>query len=305
MNCKKCGNNMADGARFCISCGAEHDANGQLVIKNNKMDYDRTIMINNVSSNSNNKIDYNKTMMANDIPQNNKVDYNKTMMANDVSQSNRVDYNKTMMANDVSQINNNQKINYNTKSNVKNKKSSPIIIICAIVIVLVIVIFVFLFIKKKNVIKNSSIETSLVIDSIVETTKVITEETTGNKVTDFDATNGYWSKDAEKFYRNGTMQTNQWIGDFYVGSDGRKVRNKLIDDTFYVDANGKKVKNEWYKFTKNVGGSNVIVWYYLGEDGAKLRDTLTPDGYYVDKDGIYIPGKYELPNSDKYIPSEN
>ena len=70
MNCKKCGNKMADGARFCISCGAEHDANGELVVKNSPVDYNKTVMVNDLFANNNKKIDYNKTMMASDIPQN-------------------------------------------------------------------------------------------------------------------------------------------------------------------------------------------------------------------------------------------
>ena len=305
MNCKKCGKKMPDGARFCTGCGAEHDSHGNLIVKSNAVDYNKTVMSTDLPNNqgSGSKIDYNKTMMANDVPRN-KVDYNKTMMANDVPH-NKIDYNKTMMANDIPSPNNNsfnrnnqnfpnQNKNTNIKSN--KGKSSPILVIVAVFIVVFAlfstVIMPSLKKSKKQVkpIENETIETTI----------------PQNIVEDASFEDGYWTNDAEYFYRNGTMQKNKWIGDYYVGSDGRKVRNQLIDDTYYVDANGMKVKNEWYKFNKNVGGVNVMVWYYLGEDGAKLKDTLTPDGYYVDKDGIYIPGKeYLSPDSKNYVPKDN
>lgn len=300
MNCKKCGNVMPDGARFCISCGAEHDSNGQLVANNNQVDYNKTIMINDISKGSG--VDYNKTVMANDFQQSRKVDYNKTMMANDLPQGNKIDYNKTMMANDLPQGNASSAKSFNPNVNKANKKqkkkSSPILLIVFFIVILVVVINVISKSRKKKV-ENVVSETTMQVETTVQAAE------NGNVVSDFDSTDGYWSNDAEFFYRNGTMQTNQWIGDYYVGSDGRKVKNKLIDDTYYVDASGKKVKNEWYKFKKKVANQEVTVWYYLGPDGAKLTDTLSPDGYYVDKDGIYIPGAdVKSGDSRNYVPKQ-
>lgn len=284
MNCKKCGKKMPNGARFCISCGAEHDSSGNL--------------IDNV-----NKIDYNKTMMASDANVNNKIDYNKTLMAGDLSQNQKVDYNKTMMANDS--VVNNQSQSHNNlnvlsgkkeKPNNNSKKGIPKILIIIIIVLVIIIIFKIFIVdanKNKNLAKKEN-KQQVQTETEIETTTV------KNVVSDFNSNEGYWSKDAEFFYKNGTIQKNQWIGDFYLGEDGRKVRNKLIDDTYYVDASGKKVKNEWYKFTKNIDGADVNIWYYLGDDGAKLRDTLTPDGYYVDKDGIYIQGEHDSPDSKNY-----
>ena len=312
MNCKKCGNKMADGARFCISCGAEHDANGELVVKNSPVDYNKTVMVNDLFANNNKKIDYNKTMMANDVPHE-KIDYNKTMMAGDVPHE-RVDYNKTMMASDIPQNNfNNVKNSYNNynsnnNANVKKKKSSPIIIIVGVVLIVVAALSIVLPKFRKNNSGNKISQTKIGED-INNTSKVLKSESlnetsaSGNVVTDFDNTSGYWSKDYEYFYKNGVPQKNQWVGDYYLGEDGRKVRNKLIDDTYYVDIDGKKVKNEWYKFQKRIGTGEVTVWYYLGPDGAKLRDTYSPDGYYVDKDGIYIQEENNTPDSKKYIPN--
>lgn len=297
MNCKQCGKTMPDGARFCISCGAEHDANGQLVYKNAPVDYNKTMMANDsfIQNGSGSKVDYNKTMMANDsfIQQGrgSKVDYNKTMMANDAPQVNQ---SKNMNG----RTNNNGKVNKKEKS--QKKKVSPVLIIVLLILLVAVIFKVILPMFKKSD-KKVEVNESVVVESS-ETQQVIEE--TGNVVSDFDASDGYWSKDAEFFYKDGTVQRNQWIGDFYLGDNGRKVRNKLIDDTYYVDANGKKLKNQWYRFTKKIDGKEVVVWYYMGPDGAKLRDTFTPDGYYVDINGVYIPKVLnDTPDSSIYEPS--
>ena len=300
MNCKKCGKPMPNGARYCISCGAEHDSNGELLVKSAPIDYNGTIMINNMPQNSEqgSKIDYNKTVMANDMQQSAKIDYNKTMMAGDLPKGGSIDYNKTMMANDLP--NNNQpspQAAVNTGASVKpKKKGSPIIIAaCLIVVVAGVGSFILPNLNKKKT--NNGITNKENVSSSESasetTTETIFETTSGNVVEDFNPNPGYWSKDYEFYYVGETKQKNQWVDDFYLGSDGRKVRNKFIDDTYYVDANGKKVKNEWYKTQRKIGTGEVTVWYYLGPDGAKLKDTLTPDGYYVDKDGIYIAGDYD------------
>lgn len=308
MNCKKCGNTMADGSRFCIKCGAEHDSNGNLVSNGSQsVDYNKTVMTNNFASNNGGKIDYNKTMMANDVPMNNgsggKIDYNKTMMANDIPMNGgsggKIDYNKTMMANDVPQynsVNNNYNQNtgaeYLSNNKVKQKKKvSPVLIIIVVVLGIVAIASIILPKKRTKKIETSKeVVTNENFSEINESSVMNVEETTisGNVVTDFNPDSGYWSLDNEFFYRNNEIVKNEWIGDCYVGDDGRKVRNKLIDDTYYVDANGQKVKNQWYKYERKIGLGEVTVWYYLGPDGAKLKDTYSPDGYYLDRDGIYI-----------------
>lgn len=336
MNCKKCGKSMPNGARFCISCGAEHDANGELITSSGQVDYNKTIMIDDVFSeyNENAKIDYNKTVMSNDSINSGKVDYNKTVMANDFVQHDRVDYNKTMMANDVprnesidynktmmatdipqNNLSNQRSCNNNVSTTTKKKKVSPALLIVLIVFVLAGVAGAILLNKKKEVNKDIHVNSSELVaeskmsDSTVQTdnqAKLLSETTeTGNVVSDFNPNaDGYWTKD-EVFMKNGVPQKNMWVpGDFYVGADGRKVRNQFIDDTYYVDANGKKVKNEWYKEQRKIGTGEVTVWYYLGPDGAKWKDRYTPDGFYVDKDGIYVQKDNDIKDSPHYIPNK-
>ena len=192
-------------------------------------------------------------------------------------------------------------------SNVVTKKKkglSPILVIIPILLIAVAVVSVIMPKKKQVATTAPAIESSTISES-VETTIDISESK--NVVSDFNAKDGYWSDDAEFFYRNGTVQKNQWIDDtYYVGDDGRKVRNKLIDDTYYVDAKGLKLRNEWYRFTKKIGSTDVVIWYYFGDDGAKLKDTFTPDGFYVDDAGMYVAGEEnDTPDSVHFIPNEN
>lgn len=292
MICKKCGKKMTSGARYCIHCGAEHDSFGKLVY--NDIDYNKTVMSNEVECNivGSGNIDYNKTLMANDSSNNNIIDYNKTMMANDVCEQ----VNQIEEKNNVSNSSNNKR--NKGKSKQKSNKSKFIFLLLIIIAICLLVGIIFIKNNRFKKIESNNKNDKIKIETVVETTSF-------NNVTDFTSSDGYWSQDGESFYRNGTLQKDQWIGDFYLGSNGKKVKNSLIDDTFYVDANGKKVTNEWYMFTKNVDGHEQIVWYYLGEDGAKLKDKITPDGYYVDQNGVYIPGKHSTPDSKNYIPNNN
>ena len=65
MKCRNCGRELKNGARFCIGCGAQHDANGQLINANqNKVDYDKTMMSSYNPQQNSGTVDYNKTMMV-------------------------------------------------------------------------------------------------------------------------------------------------------------------------------------------------------------------------------------------------
>ena len=334
---------MPDGARFCIACGAEHDSNGQLIqnsggsgfnrtvilddmmpsksgggkidynktmmaadVPHGKVDYDKTMMAADVPHG---KIDYDKTMMAADVPHG-KIDYDKTMMAADVPHGN-IDYDKTMMAADVPHDNNS--FGRGAKKG-KTKKKSPVAIV-AIILILIVGggggAFFMMKTKKEQLAKKLEAESIAAAQAAAANAEGDTsatlngQGTSKNTVTDFKAQDGYWSRDNEFFFRNGVVQRNQWIGDYYVGPDGKKLKNQVIDDTYYVDGQGRMVRNEWYVFTRKINGVDTITWYYFGPDGKKMKDTLTPDGYYVDKDGIYIPGLHDSPDSESYIPEEN
>ena len=85
------------------------------------------------------------------------------------------------------------------------------------------------------------------------------------------------------FDENGKMKTNAFVEGYYLGADGKYVKNQWIKDggkDYFMDANGKAKKNAWQGV------------YYLGKDGAMLTNTFTPDGYYVGSDGAYYTNRW-------------
>ena len=85
------------------------------------------------------------------------------------------------------------------------------------------------------------------------------------------------------FDENGKMKANTFVEGYYLGADGKCVKNQWIKDggkDYFMDANGKVKKNAWQ-------GA-----YYLGKDGVMLTNTFTPDGYYVGANGIYVTNKW-------------
>ena len=85
------------------------------------------------------------------------------------------------------------------------------------------------------------------------------------------------------FDENGKMKANTFVEGYYLGADGKYVKNQWIKDggkDYFMDANGKAKKNAWQGV------------YYLGKDGAMLTNTFTPDGYYVGSDGAYYTNRW-------------
>lgn len=283
MRCQNCGRELKNGARFCIACGAQHDSNGQLVGTPN----------NNANNNNNQgNIDYNKTMMVGNtgFKQYSGESYNQN--------NNQADYS-----------NGYYQENLNNVTMPEKKKISPILIICPIIIVLALIISLFTGKTKKNE-KNvkANIETTT---AKVEETKTETETAKSEKVvatvsvaTVSEVNNkihldGYWSADAEYFYIDGEMQKNMWIGDYYVGDDGKKVVNNWVDTKYYVDATGKKVRNEWIEFSFiGENGQKKIGFYYVDKDGLKVTNK-TIDGRYLNEVGCYWPDGEEDINDKK------
>ena len=94
------------------------------------------------------------------------------------------------------------------------------------------------------------------------------------------------------FDENGKMKANAFVEGYYLGADGKYVKNQWIKDggkDYFMDANGKAKKNAWQ------GG------YYLGSDGAMLTNTFTPDGYYVGSDGAYYTNRWFKDHKNDYF----
>ena len=120
------------------------------------------------------------------------------------------------------------------------------------------------------------------------------------------AQNG-WVKsgDAWYYYKNGSAVRNAWVGNYWLGSDGRMVTNSWVDNNrYYVGSDGAWVKGygnksgwqkesgSWYYY-KN--GSTVRnAWagnYWLGSDGRMVTNSWVDNNhYYVGSDGAWVKG---------------
>jgi len=109
-----------------------------------------------------------------------------------------------------------------------------------------------------------------------------------------------WVKDADGdwayFNATGDMLRDQWVGDYYVGSDGIMWTNAWVGNN-YVDGSGKKVTSKWMKldgewyYFKADGTLKKNAWegdYYLGPQGKMLRNQWVGE-YYVGDDGKWVP----------------
>ena len=130
--------------------------------------------------------------------------------------------------------------------------------------------------------------------------------------------NGVWVKDAKRkqgwikqanswyyYESNGTLARNKWIGDYWLGTDGKMATNSWVDNGYYyVDANGKWIPN----YRKPIIIHSEVTKADPGNVLAGIKgEFLTPD-----KDAIlrkinrirkeaFDEG---LPDADRYIPAK-
>ena len=125
---------------------------------------------------------------------------------------------------------------------------------------------------------------------------------------DGDLVTDSWKKEGDHWYylnEDGHVSVNRKIDDYYVGSDGKMVKNAWIElaneeemDTpeapasfwYYFDANGKSVMSNWLKQKDK--------WYYFNESGHMVTGKATIDGatYYMgdENDGTMKTGWIKL-----------
>ena len=114
------------------------------------------------------------------------------------------------------------------------------------------------------------------------------------------------------FFKNsGCMVTSNWVGSYYMDSDGKMKTNSFTSDGYYCEADGVYVRNAWIKYNGNYYYMNANglmtknAWvgdYYLGADGVMKTNAFTPDGYYVGADGAYLRNqKIEVDGKEYYL----
>ena len=96
-----------------------------------------------------------------------------------------------------------------------------------------------------------------------------------------------WVQSGSTWYHykaNGSLTKNAWIGNYWVGADGRMATNSWVDNNnYYVGHDGLWVKN-----VKKTGwiqsGSS---WYYYNNQGQMEKNAWIGD-YWVGADGLWV-----------------
>ena len=94
------------------------------------------------------------------------------------------------------------------------------------------------------------------------------------------------SGNAWYYYNNGSLVVNKWVGNYWLGADGRMATNSWVDNNrYYVGANGAWVKNARHPEEKKTGWvKEANVWYYYNTDGTLARNKWAGN-YWLGADG--------------------
>ena len=112
-----------------------------------------------------------------------------------------------------------------------------------------------------------------------------------------------WS--GTSYYQNGVKVTNKWIFDkkansyFYLNSSGNYTQNNWVGN-YYLKSDGKMAKGEW------IYDSNYKSYYYLTSEGSYARNTWVGN-YYLKSNGKMAKGEWVYDSSYKsyyYLTSE-
>ena len=130
-------------------------------------------------------------------------------------------------------------------------------------------------------------------------------------------TDGAWVKNAQKqattkqgwvqsgnnwyYYNNGSLVVNKWIGNYWLGADGKMVTSAWVDNgRYYVDANGAWVKDAKRPEEKKQGWvKEANTWYYYNTDGTLARNKWTGN-YWLGADGRMVTNSW-VDNNRYYV----
>ena len=140
--------------------------------------------------------------------------------------------------------------------------------------------------------------------------------------------NGVWDKTVKKpevkkngwvkegstwyYYENGALARNKWVGNYWLGTDGKMATSSWVDNgRYYVDGNEAWVRdakkpeaakpvekkqgwvkegNTWYYYENGILARNKWAGnYWLGADGKMATNSWVDNGrYYVDGSGAWV-----------------
>ena len=94
------------------------------------------------------------------------------------------------------------------------------------------------------------------------------------------------SGNAWYYYNKGSLVVNKWVGNYWLGADGRMVTNAWVDNNrYYVGVNGAWVKDARHSEEKKTGWvKEANVWFYYNTDGTLARNKWAGN-YWLGADG--------------------
>lgn len=127
---------------------------------------------------------------------------------------------------------------------------------------------------------------------------------------------GWTEEDGSRVYydEDGYLTTDSWRKDgedwYYLGENGQITKNSKIDD-YYVGTDGKMVKEQWVqlKNEENMDSPEAPAshWYYFGKDGKAAVSKwvrLNEKWYYFNESGHMQTGKTVIDGATYYLGGE-
>ena len=132
------------------------------------------------------------------------------------------------------------------------------------------------------------------------------------------AANCGWTEEngAMVFYdEDGDLVTDSWRkendGWYYLNEDGQVCIEKKVDE-YYVGSDGKMVKNTWIELANEEDMDSpeapASFWYYFGDDGKAVSSNWLKQNekwYYFNESGHMVTGKVNIDGSWYYMGDEN
>ena len=109
------------------------------------------------------------------------------------------------------------------------------------------------------------------------------------------------SGNAWYYYNKGSLVVNKWVGNYWLGADGRMVTNAWVDNNrYYVGANGAWVKDAKHPEEKKQGWvKEANTWYYYNTDGTLARNKWAGN-YWLGADGRMVTNSW-VDNNRYYV----
>ena len=140
---------------------------------------------------------------------------------------------------------------------------------------------------------------------------------TGHLTPVFAAGCGWEEENGSMVYydEDGDLVTDSWRkendGWYYLDEDGHISFNQMIDD-YYVGSDGKMVKNTWMELANEEDMDSpeapASFWYYFGNDGKAITSNWLKQNdnwYYFNESGHMATGKVYIDGSWYYMGEEN